>query len=852
MAVAAGLCVAFHPLWQTGDLRYLLGRSDIWLHTGPYLYYMDQCIQRGELPLWNPLIYCGLPFAANPITMTFYPPNTLRSALSFIPTPLNAHVGLAALVAIHFLFAGLFTFAFVRRLGLHRCAGLAAAFGFAFSAAFMFRASVHVWLNFAVVWMPLILYFQHRAMTELRFARQAAFGILGGAALGMSLLVGFVQLSMYMAVISGAYWLLYRALHTEWRRGTAALHGRMVLRDGAVLAALFGAAAAIAFAVLYPGAELTDLSGRSKSAGLIVPPPPATFEYTVGKAAKLFAVYGGLGEARDIMASGAVVVMLALAACFGRRWREAATFLALTYIMFDLCVGPPFPVSWLMARVAPFEMTQTPRAAILLCFPLAVLAALGVEAAIARCAARRWAAGRTLLFAAAGGLTTYLVYQTVFDPDYFLAKRGVETSIAIVLIPGAAAILLASAAWLPARGVWAFVLAVLVLAEAAVWNRALLPFYFRDAETYPGSVEDLTRYGAYDLANRRGLDPRPNMLMYQLRPAMTGYEPVNLGSVGPMLRSAENEGVYDRQALREMVSESHWGNLLFKRFFWLSRQYADGALPSKDELFPSATTAYLLDAPALPVPQAPRDATIGAFAEADGLARTSLDVARISAALGHVPGTSRLGPTIYVGFPPLAKPAEHSALHLRVKSHVTARASVVVHELLAGGVRGDTTYLRTLELDAAAPEQTFTLPLPDFNRFSYGVNVVGSDRNPPFDLLGAELLTDTNDENGRIQILSWSGTGVSVRVNELEGPRILTFLDAAYPGWRAEIDGRETPIYRSSNAFKAVVVPAGTHDIQFIFEPKRIYIGLTISLIAFIAAPLLGLYLLSAGRRATA
>ena len=43
-------------------------------------------------------------------------------------------------------------------------------------------------------------------------------------------------------------------------------------------------------------------------------------------------------------------------------------------------------------------------------------------------------------------------------------------------------------------------------------------------------------------------------------------------------------------------------------------------------------------------------------------------------------------------------------------------------------------------------------------------------------------------------------------------------------------DLEERPMIRSNDAFKAVVVSAGTHIVTFEFRPRRIFWGLAISL----------------------
>ena len=40
-----------------------------------------------------------------------------------------------------------------------------------------------------------------------------------------------------------------------------------------------------------------------------------------------------------------------------------------------------------------------------------------------------------------------------------------------------------------------------------------------------------------------------------------------------------------------------------------------------------------------------------------------------------------------------------------------------------------------------------------------------------------------------------------------------------YPGWIAELDGRQTPILRADVLFRAVEVPAGRHTVVFRYAP---------------------------------
>lgn len=66
------------------------------------------------------------------------------------------------------------------------------------------------------------------------------------------------------------------------------------------------------------------------------------------------------------------------------------------------------------------------------------------------------------------------------------------------------------------------------------------------------------------------------------------------------------------------------------------------------------------------------------------------------------------------------------------------------------------------------------------------------------------------------------------------GGGFLVLADAWYPGWRAEIDGQPTPLYRTNVAFRGVVVPAGEHTVEFLLESWSLRVGAALSFVAVI------------------
>jgi len=64
----------------------------------------------------------------------------------------------------------------------------------------------------------------------------------------------------------------------------------------------------------------------------------------------------------------------------------------------------------------------------------------------------------------------------------------------------------------------------------------------------------------------------------------------------------------------------------------------------------------------------------------------------------------------------------------------------------------------------------------------------------------------------------------------LEG--LLVLRDSWYPGWMAFIDGKRAPVLRINGCFRGVVVPAGGHEVRFVYRPILVYVAGVVSLLA--------------------
>jgi hypothetical protein len=108
----------------------------------------------------------------------------------------------------------------------------------------------------------------------------------------------------------------------------------------------------------------------------------------------------------------------------------------------------------------------------------------------------------------------------------------------------------------------------------------------------------------------------------------------------------------------------------------------------------------------------------------------------------------------------------------------------------------------------------------------------------------AEYLPKTEfaaDTSANIELVSYQPNELVYRSNSAN-ERLALFSEIYYPhGWKTYIDGEEAPHFRANYVLRAMIVPAGEHEITFKFEPEVVKTGSSIALASSI---LLGLLLI--------
>jgi hypothetical protein len=86
---------------------------------------------------------------------------------------------------------------------------------------------------------------------------------------------------------------------------------------------------------------------------------------------------------------------------------------------------------------------------------------------------------------------------------------------------------------------------------------------------------------------------------------------------------------------------------------------------------------------------------------------------------------------------------------------------------------------------------------------------------------------------GEARVLAAEPDRVAVRAPS-SGPGLLVLADVHYPGWTAEVDGREVPVERVNYLLRGVPVPAGVHTVELRYEPLSWTVGWVVSLVALV------------------
>jgi hypothetical protein len=101
-----------------------------------------------------------------------------------------------------------------------------------------------------------------------------------------------------------------------------------------------------------------------------------------------------------------------------------------------------------------------------------------------------------------------------------------------------------------------------------------------------------------------------------------------------------------------------------------------------------------------------------------------------------------------------------------------------------------------------------------------------------------QLISSNLPLSNRVDIVSSHINDMVIRAACAE-PSVLILSQTYYPGWFAEVDGKRTEVFRTDLSLTGVVIPAGLHDVRFVFRPNSVLLGAALSAIAVVVLMLI-------------
>ncbi|MEO7909852.1 MAG: YfhO family protein [Roseiflexaceae bacterium] len=787
LVVAALLLLPLIVFLRLALLRDVFYFHDVQYYFYPYHALAATLVGNGELPLWNPYAFSGLPLIGDGQTAMFYPPNWL-----FFLLPGSAAMNYDVL--LQFSIAGIGLFLFVRSVGLWRLPAFLGAVAYMF-CGFLTARVVHLSILSGAALLPLLFLCVERALhTRTRRWFAAAAG-----AVALQALAGHPQVPVYSALAIAIYTLVCageRWWSTHDRRWLYA----MPLRLAGIYLLGYGLAAI----QLAPWVELGSFSPRAAGASFdfVFGGSMAgsnwllfLFPYLYGSIAP--GIYGaqplGIATAVKLWEHSAYVGILPLALAGyallglgrlpgrtkdeGQRTKDdgQSSVVGDSSPWFSLCAFALILVVGLVVaagKYTPFanliyltpvigKLRDVERALALVAFALAVLAAFGMQRLITLEPRRdRIARPSLLLLAIAIVLLPVCVLWLAQKQSFQHAMNLLPQEIANLHLQQ------------PNAGV-PLSLALLSAALLLWWSR-------RRAGAVSQALAVslvLLDLGSYAVAFNPTTDPQ----LYRRQPdVLTAFSAETLPFRKATLLPSND---LDNRTAQETLAVS-----------W-SMVYGVEDINGFNSLQPRRYTDYLFG------PQV-GDVSYGLLNNQRLLRPQSPILNALNVKYVLVPSN-------------VALPFGSSF------RQVYANAQVRVYENPQAYPRAYFADMLRGETDPQALLRTVTADGFDGRRLA----LVESDQPPALQPSGSAANTD------KVTITQSSANQI-VLATQVAQPRFLVLSEMYFPGWRATIDGAETPIYRTNYLFRGITVPAGQHTVMFVYRPVSALIGAAISLVA--------------------
>ena len=354
--IILGITIIF--LWKLVFTDLILAKGDTLHYIYPYWEHRSRTLLNGEIPLWNPYIFMGTPFLANPQSGVLYP-------LNWIILPFSVTDAAKISIVSHILIASLGTYKLaIRSLKITQASAIVSAITFALGGHISAKIEQINQLQ-GLAWLPWILLINHYLIYSLDNRKKLIrYILILSLLIAVQLLSGHTQ-SCFISLIGVLIWssaLLRKYIqeHTQINRTYKKYSYIYIFLS---IATCYTIAVLLTAAQLLPTLELSQLSLRNEGLNLIDSLSFSINPQILGRVllpsltTPIFSEYVGY-----IGIIGICLVILAIHSEFTKKTTNsllAPISIMMIGILFSL--GAYNPLYWLLAKFIPgFDLFRAP------------------------------------------------------------------------------------------------------------------------------------------------------------------------------------------------------------------------------------------------------------------------------------------------------------------------------------------------------------------------------------------------------------------------------------------------------------------------------------------------------------
>ncbi len=710
--------------------------SDVFAQLFPWRSVAMEALRHFQLPLWNPYSFSGTPLLANWQSAPFYPLNLLL--LLF-----GDNLGWTLLAVSQPFLALIFTYLFLKRIGIKSISSLTGAVIFAFSG-FMTTYLQYNTTGHILLWLPLLLYLFETFITTRRswslilIPFVSAFISLGG----------FFQPALYVYLLATSY-LLWKFVTIK--QSKSAIY---------ILIIFFLLGLGLAGIQLLPVAELLNRSIRQLDHNIV--------EYGYGllplkNITTLFAPdffgnpvtynFWGFLQYQETAGYFGIVTFILIFAFIFRQYRHPLYYYLLVWFLVSLTLAYDNPLSRLI-YTSQFPLLSTGYASrwyMVTGITAALMAAIGLDSLNRRllfkyCLMALLLSIQVTAFAYA---SRYLFTHSLarLSPDIVASLTTISVAFRNSLLPLAfmGCLTLACLIFKNIR-ILSFVVLLLVSADLVRFTTKFTSFSPAHLSSDQMPVIQFLKQnlGYYRLEKEAGpLMPSNTWTNFRFS-SPSGYDPLIDKNYATWYR------VYNQNPLdsTNYTRYLEWVNYNSPFLDLASVKYILTLKRDKDGIFSSSGDRFYYNFPVKKFNRVFEDETVVVFENPTVMSRVSL-------------------------FDQFDVQSDNK----------------MAFQILSNGF----DFHNRLVINATPSASTFKKSPTD------QANIVHFEPN--------QVIITTNTQHSTLLLLT----------------------DTDYPGWLATIDNQPTKIYTADGVYRAIELPAGQHEVKFMYQPKSFQLGLLVT-----------------------